>query len=143
MSHERIQRVQHLYQHLDRDSLSQPLLAMVYDQQILFSDPLHQVHGLPELHRYFERLYRSVDGIRFEYGDAISNQNRDFLPWQMHYRHPRIGGGRWITVEGGTVLEWNHHRVIRHQDLFDAGQMLYQHLPVMGTAIRWLRKRLA
>jgi len=37
---------------------------------------------------------------------------------------------------------WQDNRVIRHHDLFDAGAMLYEHLPVMGWAIHKVKERL-
>jgi len=60
----------------------------------------------------------------------------------MHYRHPSVGKGKEITLTGGTELVWQDNRVIRHHDLFDAGAMLYEHLPVMGWAIHKVKDRL-
>ena len=34
-------------------------------------------------------------------------------------------------------------KVERHRDYFDAGALLYQHVPLLGSAIRWLQRRLA
>ena len=53
-----------------------------------------------------------------------------------------IVGGQPITLQGCSCLHWRD-RVHFHQDYFDAGALLYEHLPVMGTAIRWLKGRLA
>jgi hypothetical protein len=33
--------------------------------------------------------------------------------------------------------------VYLHRDYFDAGALLYEHLPVLGTLIGWLKRRLA
>jgi hypothetical protein len=33
--------------------------------------------------------------------------------------------------------------VVRHRDYFDAGALLYQHVPVVGSMIRWLHRRIA
>ncbi|QHF41154.1 transcriptional regulator [Pseudomonas sp. S34] len=30
----------------------------------------------------------------------------------------------------------------RHRDYFDAGALLYEHLPVLSRAIAWLKRRL-
>mgnify|MGYP006198060143 CR=1 FL=1 len=54
----------------------------------------------------------------------------------------RLAGGQPITLQGCSCLHWRD-RVHFHQDYFDAGALLYEHLPVMGTAIRWLKGRLA
>lgn len=139
----RLQAVQNLYQQLNRERLSLQLLATVYDIDVHFHDPLHDVHGLKRLYDYFVQMYASVESIRFQYGSAISDGARDFQPWVMYYRHPALAGGREIEVSGGSVLEWRHDHIVRHQDLFDAGQMLYEHVPVLGHGIRLLRRRLS
>ncbi len=32
-------------------------------------------------------------------------------------------------------------KVYRHRDYFDAGAMLYEHLPVLGRVVSWLKRR--
>lgn len=62
----------------------------------------------------------------------------------MSYRHPRLNGGELISLEGCSLLRWNGAgKVVRHRDYFDAGALLYQHVPLLGAAIRWLQRRLA
>ena len=39
-------------------------------------------------------------------------------------------------------LPWRE-RVYRHRDYFDAGALLYEHLPLLGSVIAWLKRRLA
>ncbi|BBI47777.1 hypothetical protein HORIV_01980 [Vreelandella olivaria] len=62
----------------------------------------------------------------------------------MTFIHPRLAGGKPVEVEGCSALTFaDDGRVQRHRDYFDAGAMLYEQLPLMGSAIRWLKKRLA
>lgn len=60
----------------------------------------------------------------------------------MHFRHPRLRGGAPISVDGCSHLLW-WDKVYQHRDYFDAGAMLYEHLPLMGGVIAWLKRRLA
>ena len=92
--------------------------------------------------RYFAELYANVEALRFEFHgfDQVAD-GEGYLRWTMYYRHPRLRGGAEITVEGCSHLLWRE-RVYRHRDYFDAGALLYEHLPVMGCAIRWLKGRL-
>ena len=59
----------------------------------------------------------------------------------MHTSHPRLAGGQLIEVEGCSFLLWRD-RVYRHRDYFDAGALLYEHLPVLGRVIAWLKRRM-
>ncbi|TRO13212.1 nuclear transport factor 2 family protein [Ectopseudomonas mendocina] len=126
---------------LNKDNLDR--LGELYSDDVLFRDPLHEVHGLNEMRRYFAELYANVEALRFEFHgfDQVAD-GEGYLRWTMYYRHPRLRGGAEITVEGCSHLLWRE-RVYRHRDYFDAGALLYEHLPVLGSVIAWLKRRLA
>jgi hypothetical protein len=127
---------------LDKDNLE--LLGDLYSEDIAFTDPLHDVHGLADLRRYFAELYANVQDLQFEFHsfDQV-REGKGYLRWAMTYRHPRLGQGEPITVQGCSHLLWADNKVFQHRDFFDAGALLYEHLPVMGRMIRWLKRRLA
>lgn len=118
-------------------------LASIYHESIVFSDPFHTINGLDDLSQYFHQMYRSIESIHFRYGHYWHNDETDFLRWTMTYRHPAISKGKEIELEGGTELIWQSDLVIQHTDLFDAGAMLYEHLPVIGWAIGKVKERMA
>jgi len=118
-------------------------LNELYSEDIRFCDPLHEVRGLSNVRRYFEELYGNVSDLRFDfYGFDQVREGEGYLRWTMSFRHPRLKRGELIRVEGCSHLLWNA-KVHQHRDYFDAGALLYENLPVMGTAIRWLKGRLA
>ncbi|MNN86760.1 hypothetical protein D3C81_2042130 [compost metagenome] len=85
--------------------------------------------------------------LHFEFHgcDALregGNESEGYLRWTLSYRHPRLAGGRPIRVTGCSHLLWSDGRVYRHRDYFDAGALLYEHLPVFGALIAWLKRRL-
>ena len=53
-----------------------------------------------------------------------------------------LRGGAPISVDGCSHLLW-WDKVYQHRDYFDACAMLYEHLPLMGGVIAWLKRRLA
>lgn len=120
-------------------------LADLYSADVHFTDPLHEVCGLDELQRYFSELYANVEQLHFEFisYDLVAD-GQGYLRWVMSYRHPRLNRGRLISLEGCSLLRWNAEgKVERHRDYFDAGALIYQHVPLLGSAIRWLQRRLA
>lgn len=126
---------------LDADNLH--LLSNLYSQDVSFRDPLHEITGLNALQDYFAQLYANVSELSFEFHSIdLLREGAGYLRWSMRYRHPRLRGGRMIEVQGCTYLEW-HDRVYLHRDFFDAGALLYEHLPLMGGVISWLKRRLA
>ena len=127
---------------LDASNLAR--LGELYSDDILFRDPLHEVRGLPAVRGYFGELYANISELRFDfYGFDQSAEGEGYLRWTMSYRHPRLRGGELIRVEGCSHLLWSDGKVHRHRDYFDAGALLYEHLPVLGSLIRWLKRRLA
>ena len=126
---------------LNKDNLDR--LGQLYSDDALFCDPLHEVRGLANMQRYFAEMYANVSELRFDfYGFDQGRDGEGYLRWTMSYRHPRLAGGQLIRVEGCSHLLWQD-KVYRHRDYFDAGSLLYEHLPLLGSAIRWLKRRLA
>ena len=125
---------------LDKDNLQR--LGELYTDDVRFTDPLHEVQGLGQLRGYFAELYANVSELRFDFHgfDQIA-EGEGYLRWVMSYRHPRLAGGRLIRVDGCSHLRWRD-KVYCHRDYFDAGAMLYEHLPILGRAIAWLKRRM-
>ena len=119
-------------------------LEQLYSRDALFCDPLHEVRGLANIQAYFAQMYANVSELRFDfYGFDQVSEGEGYLRWTMSYRHPRLAAGQLIRVEGCSHLLWSDGKVHRHRDYFDAGALLYEHLPVLGSLIRWLKRRLA
>lgn len=118
-------------------------LGELYTPDISFRDPLHKIDGLPALKDYFTQLYANVTDIHFEFHgyDQVA-EGAGYLLWTLYCRHPRLNGGNTIRVEGCSHLLWRD-KVYQHRDYFDAGALLYEHLPLMGSIIAWLKRRLA
>jgi hypothetical protein len=118
-------------------------LKQLYSDDVRFTDPLHDIQSLTALQDYFAQLYANVSELGFSFhGYDQVEEGSGYLRWTMHYRHPRLHRGQLIEVEGCSFLLW-HDKVYRHRDYFDAGALLYEHLPIMGSAIGWLKGRLA
>ena len=125
---------------LNKDNLQR--LDELYTQDVFFTDPLHEVQGIGQLRRYFSELYANVSDLRFDFnGFDQVNEGEGYLRWVMSYRHPRLAGGQLIRVAGCSHLLWRD-KVYRHRDYFDAGALLYEHLPIVGRAIAWLKRRM-
>lgn len=135
-----VERFMTLYQMLNKDNLH--LLSLVYDENIIFQDPMHKVVGLEALTQYFSRLYQNVSHIRFDIQHVSQSVDEAALYWVMEYTHPKLNHGRMISVDGMTRLTFSH-RVTLHRDYFDVGQMLYEHVPLMGYGIQLLKQRAA
>lgn len=136
-----LEQMQDVYNRLNRDTVKDGLLGDIYDRDIVFIDPLHKIEGLENLQRYFEGMYKNVDEISFRYLTEWEQNNEAMLRWEMTFRHPRLKGGAPILIPGVTYLTFAE-KITRHQDYFDSNQMIFDHVPVLGSLLGWLKGRL-
>ena len=130
-----------LYNQLDKSNLE--LLNEVYSDNIIFEDPLHRIEGLPSLTDYFANMYENLNQGQFEIHTSFEQENQASVYWVMTFSHKKIKQGQSLKVNGNTYLEFDNGKVVYHRDYFDAGEMIYQHLPVFGTVINLIKRRTA
>lgn len=135
------QKVRNLYLRFDKKMLGN--LTDVYSDDIQFRDPLHALNGLPKLTDYYRNMMADLIECRFEFHHSMEMQERGeaILFWTMHYRHKKLANGKNLELTGNTHILYKD-KVYYQRDYFDAGSMLYEHLPVMGFAIRRVKKRI-
>lgn len=136
------ERFKVLYHSLSRNRVSQNLLSTCYADNVVFCDPFHKIKGIRALTDYFIAMYSNVDYIDFIFNQNWHQNNCSMIRWTMNFRHPRLRKGELISIEGCSELRWEKDRIIYHRDFFDAGAMLYEHLPVFGWVISKLKERM-
>ena len=133
-----LNRFLQLFRALRHDTLHR--LDEVYDERILFEDPLHRIEGRDALRAYFDRLYAGVESIDFAYGELMREPGQAMLTWTMQLRHRRLRAGELLTLPGASHLRFAD-RVHYHRDYFDAGALVYERLPLVGGVVRAIRRR--
>ncbi|MCL1037039.1 nuclear transport factor 2 family protein [Shewanella submarina] len=129
-----------LYQSLDKHNLHR--LDDLYCHDAVFTDPLHTIEGRAALKQYFAGMYENLLHIRFDIHRVVADGNQACIEWTMKYAHKKLKGGKEMSVQGMSWLTIED-KITHHRDYFDAGQMLYEQLPLMGGAIRMLKNRMS
>ncbi len=133
------------YQHFDQSSIKE--LGNFYAADVVFTDPVHQLTGLKTLESYFEQMCGDLTSCHFEFVAETVAQDDMWLKWNMHYRHPKINNNSPLTLIGASHIQWidteNGRKIISHEDFYDLGSMLYEHLPVLGYGVRLVKSNLA
>lgn len=137
--HETLGRFRQLFNTLCAGDMGE--LGSVYSDDVHFTDPFASVQGIDELTEYFTGAYANVISCSFDFGEPVINGEDVCIPWVMHLKHKRIRKGRPVRVDGISQLVIRKGHVASHRDYFDAGQLLYENLPVMGGVIRWIRSQ--
>ena len=131
-----------LYNVFSSDNLER--LPELYAEDIVFIDPFHRVEGIVAFEQYFANMYENINSITFEFHNATFGDQVYHQDWTMTFTHPKINGGKPVEVPGCTRARINDEgKITEHQDYFDGGQMLYKQLPVLGSAINYINRRMA
>ena len=128
-----------IYQSLTKSNLAS--LKDIYHNDIYFEDPLHKVEGIDNFVHYFEALYTNIISCHFDIHHEIHTENEAAIYWEMKYQHPKLNNGKVISVSGHSHLKVVDSYIIYHRDYLDAGAMLYEHIPLLGSTIRYIKKR--
>lgn len=113
---------------------AQPPSALVglYHPDATLVDPFGEHNGLFALQRYFTHLLANVENCRFTIDAPLLNERRFVVTWTMHWSHPRIAGGEPLDLPGCSVVDTENDLITRQRDYYDAGEMIYEHLPLLG-----------
>jgi hypothetical protein len=122
----------------------QSRVESLYAANAYFSDTLFLAQDREALVAHFERLQRSQARIDVEIDDQVVSGSDLYLRWRMTFTFEIGGREKTSTTIGMTQLRFDRDGHIRfHQDFWDSAQGFYQHVPVLGAAIRSVAGRMA
>lgn len=125
------------------DSESMDLVDNFYADDVVFVDPVGEIHGLTPLRQYYAHMYRPVLDIRFDFPTIQVSGNEAFATWRMTFSSKSLKRGRPITVDGVSHIRFDATgKAIYHRDYFDMGAMVYEHVPLVGFGVRFIKRRL-
>ena len=116
-------------------------LAGLYTADASFKDPFNEVRGIEAVQRVFGHMFVALEAPRFVIRAAIAEGDDCFLTWDFIFRMRRFAKDEQI-VHGGSHLRFAPDgRIAMHRDYWDAAEELYEKLPLLGTLMRWLKRR--
>jgi Nuclear transport factor 2 (NTF2) domain. len=123
------------------DSQPPSALTSLYHHDAVLIDPFGEHRGLNAIQHYFQHLLQNVESCRFSIDKLFLSDTGFALTWTMHWSHPRLAGGKALLLPGSSRVDVQDSTVIFQRDYYDAGEMLYEHLPLLGWAIRGVKRR--
>jgi hypothetical protein len=116
-------------------------LGDFYAPEARFKDPFNEVTGVPAIRAIFQAMYRRVDRPRFVITRTLCEGDEAFLAWEFLFCF-KGDSARERTIRGATHIQFAADgRVVLHRDYWDAAEELYEKLPVLGSLMRWLKRR--
>lgn len=140
---EALQRFSHFYSKLEPKRV-EALCRACYAPEIWFSDGLKIIEGIDELEAYLIETARAVELCQVEIDEVSRSAAGDYLlRWTMRIRFKRFQRGVDRYSIGVSHLRYTARgQVCYQQDYWDSGANLFEHVPVLGWAIRRIKARL-
>lgn len=139
-----IDRFCHIYS--DITQFSPDDLATIYGRDVVFIDPITTHKGIDDVKRYFENLLGQAQSCKFDISAILPTTDNDSgvthcVSWTMHLTLKT--GNKYINVDGITQLKVVDDIIVYHKDYYDLGEMVYEHIPLLGYFVKKIKTRLA
>ena len=119
-----------------------PQLRNFYAPDAYFKDPFNEVRDVASIEHIFAEMYVSLHEPRFVVHSKVEQGDQAFLTWDFNFRIKKYKPLVVQTIRGSSHLKFDEHgRVCYHRDYWDAAEELYEKLPLVGTLMRFLKKR--
>jgi len=139
MKHPAVEKFIQYFEYLDPTSSND--LSDFYDDELIFEDPMHRIEGRKNLVAYFQKLNANLKSGRFTFHTKDVTSHKAYLEWTMEVELKRPSGKK-IVADGISVLTFDQ-KITAQRDYFDAGQMFYEGIPLLGGIIRWIKRKIA
>lgn len=134
-------KISHFFESLHQDT-SVEAFSVIYDDAVVFKDPFNEVKGVEEVHKIFAHMYDNLENPRFLITEYIGTQQIAYVKWDFIFFFK--GEKEEKHFEGVSRLEMNtSDRVILHTDYWDAAEHIYEHLPLLGSLLRFVKRKIA
>ena len=121
---------------------SVPDLPLSYEPGARFKDPFNDVKGCDAISAIFGHMFVALEAPRFVVIERISQGQQCFLTWEFRFKFKNYQRSTEQVILGASHIVFNAQGLVSlHRDYWDAAEELYEKLPVVGSVMRWLKRR--
>ena len=133
-----VQRFAALYGDLSEENVK-ALERETYATDAWFNDTVATEVGIDAVEKYLLKTARGAEKVVARLEDVAVSGPDVYARWTMEIRTKNLAGGKPIITEGISQLRFDGEgRIILHQDFWNPAAGIYQHLPLLGPAIRFV-----
>lgn len=136
-----VQRVKEFFAVMTEDSVRRQT-RLVYAPEAYLNDTLKSLNGAAVIEDYFLATVRNAESVTVRFEDVAESGGNYYFRWVMDTRLKKLREGQTIRTIGITMVRFDAQgRVVLHQDFWDATAGVFEHVPVVGTAIRGIKAK--
>jgi hypothetical protein len=139
---EAISRFENFLGHLDEQT-ARNKTEKVYAPDAYLNDTLKTIHGSPAIRDYFIKTAEGLEDMTVVFDDVAVSGHNYYFRWTMDTRMKHLAKGKTVRTIGVTLVRFDPQgRVLIHQDFWDSAQGVWDHVPGVGAAIRWIQSKI-
>ena len=112
-----------------------------FDENSYFEDPFQKVVGVDKIYHIFEDMYAKLHNPRFMIEEFVSNNNLSYIKWTFIYQMDE-NSQEQSFVGVSRVRFGENAKVLSHVDFWDAGANIYEKIPILGSVIRYIKRKI-
>ena len=137
-----VDKIEYFFNALNKENLA--VVDQFYDEQAVLQDPIGKQVGVAQIKDYYRRMYQNVEQIKFDFHDSVQQDQKFVVMWTMTLKASSLNSGNPVKVEGNShiVINPKNDKAIYHRDYFDMGEFIYEHIPVLGRLVNFVKGKL-
>lgn len=127
-----------LYSDLNEENVRKRVRE-TYAPDAWFNDTIATEVGIDAIEKYMLKTARGAQAIKATVQDVAVSGPDCYVRWSMEVRSKNLADGQPTVTEGISQLRFDKNgRIVLHQDFWNPAAGIYQHLPLLGPAIRYV-----
>jgi ketosteroid isomerase-like protein len=137
----RSEKLHNYYTKLSLENME--ILKDFYTDDVQFIDPVGELKGVDAVYEYTKKMYQGATSVKFEILSEVISGDIHVIRWKMDFQSKSLNGGESIIVPGISWIRFRKDtdRAEFHEDSFDVGAMVYEHVPVVGFFVRSIKNK--
>ncbi len=117
--------------------------AFVYAADAILHDTLATHEGVEAIQAYLLRTAERAAGVKVDILRVLTDGSDAFLVWRMDITWSAFRQkGRTTRSHGMSHIRFDADgKVALHHDFWDSASGFFEHLPLVGTLIRWIKRK--
>jgi hypothetical protein len=134
----RFSEIAHSFHTLTPESLER--VGEIYAPDAVFIDPFNDLAGLASVRAVYQHMFDTLKQPRFVVTTSVERERDGFMTWDFLFER----SGQAHQISGCTQFELNDQGlIILHRDYWDPARQVYEKIPLLGSVLRMIRRKLS
>ena len=114
----------------------------IYANSVTFKDPFNNVIGIERVFKIFAHMYQNLDNPRFVINEYIHKNHVAYVKWNFIFNFKNDSQENSFEGVSRLVIDENN-KIVSHIDYWDASEHIYEKMPLLGTVLRFIKRKLS